>query len=198
MAKTDKTGRAGEHFVAAELCRRGVYATPFSGNLPGIDILATDDQQEYVAYIQVKTKQTARQHWQASLRQGWVIPNASNECLCLDTCDDARCTKATGKEPNHPHHRDATNLLTLPEVQGKQDHFWVFVSLEELQYWIVPDHTVRHEMIRRSHIEYLQERGGHRPGQKHGSLHFTIRTLSLTSWLGRWSTLGLGLEDSTA
>ena len=53
---TDKVGRAGEHYVAAELNRRGAYASPFSGNVPGIDIVATDDDMKRMAYIQVKTK----------------------------------------------------------------------------------------------------------------------------------------------
>ena len=66
---TDKVGRAGEHYVAAELNRRGAYASPFSGNVPGIDIVATDDDQKCTAYIQVKTK---RDHgkWHMSLNHG--------------------------------------------------------------------------------------------------------------------------------
>ncbi len=39
---SNRIGRAGEHYVAAELNRRGAYASPFSGNVPGIDIVATD------------------------------------------------------------------------------------------------------------------------------------------------------------
>ena len=35
---TDMLGRAGEHFVAAELNRRRVYASLWAGNLPGIAI----------------------------------------------------------------------------------------------------------------------------------------------------------------
>ena len=198
MARTDKIGRAGEHYVAAELNRRGAYASPFFGNVPGIDIVATDDRQEHMAYLQIKTKRIAKQLWQVSLRHPWDIPKGVLECLCLDTCDAARCEEASGKVSTHPHHSDATSLLTLPEVQGKPDHYWVFVSLEELQYWIVPDGVVRDEMIRRPHIKYLRDRGGHRPGFKHGSVHSTISALSLTSWLGRWSVLGLGLEDSNS
>jgi hypothetical protein len=37
------TQLTGEHLVAAELCRRGLLATPFSGNLPGFDVLALDE-----------------------------------------------------------------------------------------------------------------------------------------------------------
>lgn len=34
------TSQIGEHLVTAELGRRGIIATPFSGNVPDIDILA--------------------------------------------------------------------------------------------------------------------------------------------------------------
>ena len=196
MAQTDKIGRAGEHYVAAELNKRGAYASPFSGNVPGIDIVATDGGQAHPAFLQVKTKRCTADGWKVSLRHAWDIPKGSTDCLCLDTCCAARCTKASGKEPTHPHHRDVTNLLTLPKVKCKPYHYWVFVSLEELQYWIVPDDTVRGEMIREPHIKYLQERGGHRPGSKHGSVDARIKAPSLCSWRGRWRELGLGLEDS--
>ena len=52
--RTDTIGRAGEHYVAAELNRRGAYASPFSGNVPGIDIVATDSEQNRMVYIQVR------------------------------------------------------------------------------------------------------------------------------------------------
>ena len=196
MAPTNTIGRAGEHYVAAELNKRGAYASPFSGNVPGIDIVATNQKHEHEVFIQVKTKQFARARWPLSLRHAWVIPTKPvPECLCLDICNAGRCKEATGKDPTHPHHGDAQNLLTLQEVEGKPNHFWVFVSLEEMQYWILPDEIVRGEMIRQPHTKYLRERGGHRPGSKHGSLDTGIFAGSLTSWLGRWSVLGLGLED---
>ena len=196
MAKTDKIGRAGEHYVAAELNKRGAYASPFSGNVPGIDIVATDDQQEGMAYIQVKTKRRATDRWRASLHHAWHMPKGPIECLCLESCDATRCATAPVKPRSHPHHQNATNLLSLREVQGRPDHYWVFVSMEELQYWIVPDGVVRGEVIRQRHIEYLRERGGHRPGSKHGSLDTSIFAAWLSPWLGRWSALGLDLEDT--
>ena len=196
MARTDTIGRAGEHYVAAELNKRGAYASPFSGNVPGIDIVATDSEREHMVYIQVKTKQVAKARWPVSLRYGWTIPQGI-ACLCLESCEAARCEDATGKEPNHPHHSNATDLLSLPEVKAKQDHYWVFVSLEELDYWIVPDDNLR-QLIRREYIEYLRKKGGHRPGSKHGSLDGSLFASSITEWHRRWSVLGLGLgaEDS--
>ena len=38
---TKLTGAVGEFVVAAELCRRGLLATPFAGNVPHYDIIAS-------------------------------------------------------------------------------------------------------------------------------------------------------------
>ena len=37
---TQLSEQLSEHLVDAELARRGIVATPFSGNVPDIDILA--------------------------------------------------------------------------------------------------------------------------------------------------------------
>jgi hypothetical protein len=47
------TGQIGEYLVTAELGRRGIIATPFSGNVPDIDILAY--RKGTTGHIQVKT-----------------------------------------------------------------------------------------------------------------------------------------------
>src|SRR5664280_145555 len=46
-------GQVGEHLVCAELGRRGLIATPFSGNVPAFDIVAANEQCRTVP-IQVK------------------------------------------------------------------------------------------------------------------------------------------------
>lgn len=65
---SQQVARAGEHFVAAELHRRGAYAVTFAGNMPEIDILASDAGQTRTVAVQVKTKrsgtwQTTRREW---------------------------------------------------------------------------------------------------------------------------------------
>jgi hypothetical protein len=50
-------GQIGEHLVCAELGRRGLIATPFSGNVPAFDILAADDLCRTVP-IQVKASRS--------------------------------------------------------------------------------------------------------------------------------------------
>ena len=103
--RTDTIGRAGEHYVAAELNRRGAYASPFSGNVPGIDIVATDRRQERTLFIQVKTKRKG--NWPLSLAHGWEIPTPNPVCLCLGTCKPGSC------KDDHQHHLDAKDLGQL-------------------------------------------------------------------------------------
>lgn len=59
---------AGENFVAAEIHRRGGYAVTFSGNMKGIDLLASDASHELKIDIQVKTKTAGA--WQTSVLRG--------------------------------------------------------------------------------------------------------------------------------
>lgn len=87
--KTDQVGRAGEAFVVAEILRRGGYAVMFAGNMPGIDILASDAHHGRKVTIQVKTK-TSR-GWQTSTTKGrtwerdpdddrfWILVDLQND-----------------------------------------------------------------------------------------------------------------------
>ena len=174
-SSTDKIGRAGEHYVAAELNRRGAYASPFSGNVPGIDIVATDDSRERMAYIQVKTKREGG-NWQIGLHHGWskiTLSGCPGNGNCPTTC---------------------TPLLEEC-VMGKPNHFWIFVSLLKdggQEYCIVPDNDVRGRLIRERHLAYLSEHGGQRPGKKHDSLHHSFKDIDLQPWKDAWDSLGLG------
>ena len=171
---TDTIGRAGEHYVAAELNRRGAYVSPFSGNVPGIDIVATDDNCEHMIYIQVKTKREGG-NWQIGLQHGWAKITPSG---CPG---DGNCPKT------------CTPLLEGC-IAGKPNHYWVFVSLLKdggQQYYIVPDDDVRDRLIRERHLAYLSEHGGQRPGKKHDSLHHSFKDEDLQPWNNAWDSLGL-------
>ena len=54
--KTQLAGQIGEHLVVAELGRRGIVATPFSGNLPDIDILAYMDGKSVPIQVKANRK----------------------------------------------------------------------------------------------------------------------------------------------
>ena len=63
---SQQVGRAGEMFVAAEIHRRGGYAVTFAGNMPGIDILASNLDDSRRISIQVKTKRSGSWHARGS------------------------------------------------------------------------------------------------------------------------------------
>lgn len=48
------TKQIGEYLVSAELCRRGLISTTFTGNVPSFDILTINERLETIP-IQVKT-----------------------------------------------------------------------------------------------------------------------------------------------
>ena len=62
---TKLTGQIGEHLVTAELGRRGIIATPFSVNVPDIDVLA--HANGITGHIQVKA--INKDSWQFDIRK---------------------------------------------------------------------------------------------------------------------------------
>jgi hypothetical protein len=52
---TKLTGQIGEQLVSAVLGTKGFYATPFSGNVPGFDLIATNAETLESVPVQVKT-----------------------------------------------------------------------------------------------------------------------------------------------
>ena len=52
------TGQIGEHLVSAKLGTLGFYASPYSGNVPGFDVIAVDAQSLQTFPVQVKTSNT--------------------------------------------------------------------------------------------------------------------------------------------
>ena len=66
-------GQVGEHLVTAELGRREIIATPFSGNVPEIDILAFANR--VTGHIQVKA--ITGDSWQFDVRRFLTVELAS-------------------------------------------------------------------------------------------------------------------------
>ena len=75
-AGMQQTGQAGEHYVAAELCRRGAYAVTFIGNIPNFDIIASSREQTKAVQIQVKTNGRPRSKPNDEIRF-WVLVDLS-------------------------------------------------------------------------------------------------------------------------
>ena len=72
------TGAAGEHFVMAELLRRGLVAAKAPEGVPNFDIVITDIDGERLAAIQVKTRRDFN-----SGDKGWHM-KAKHEKLTSD------------------------------------------------------------------------------------------------------------------
>lgn len=66
--RNQRTGRAGEYYVAAELSRFGAYAVTFTGNMPAVDVMATNIEHSRTVHIQVKTKRS--RVWQCKTTEG--------------------------------------------------------------------------------------------------------------------------------
>jgi hypothetical protein len=60
-----QVARVGEHLVAAEIHLRGGYAATFAGNMPGVDLLASDALRTRTVHLQVKTRTGRR--WQSNI-----------------------------------------------------------------------------------------------------------------------------------
>jgi hypothetical protein len=58
-------GQIGEYLVCAELGRRDLIATPFSGNVPAFDILAAD---EFCRTVPIQVKACRRDNWPTDAR----------------------------------------------------------------------------------------------------------------------------------
>ncbi len=101
--RNQQTARAGEFFVAGELCRRGAYAVTFAGNMPHIDILASNTDQTKTIHIQVKTRRKG--DWQTR------IPTAEDRTLA---------PAAQGK------------FWVLVDIGGQSPRYWIVPEGEML------------------------------------------------------------------
>ena len=61
-------GQIGEFLVCAELGRRGLIATPFSGNVPAFDVLVADD---FCRTLPIQVKASRSDNWQSDARD-WM------------------------------------------------------------------------------------------------------------------------------
>lgn len=66
--RSQQIAAAGEFFVAAELSRRGAHTAVYLGNMPRIDLSATNIDQTRVVSIQVKTRRSGT--WQLNNQDG--------------------------------------------------------------------------------------------------------------------------------
>ena len=75
--KNQLTGQIAEHLVVAELGRRGLAATGFSGNIPTFDVLAVD---ENCRVVPIQVKASTGDNWPSDART-WMGISVETETL---------------------------------------------------------------------------------------------------------------------
>jgi len=80
-------GQTGEYLVAAELSRRGLIATTFTGNVPDYDIVASDQKGIHVS-VQVKASRSScwqfgdiTRFWRYLLKENTKLSGDQNHIL---------------------------------------------------------------------------------------------------------------------
>jgi len=163
---TKLTGAIGEFLVSAELCRRGLLATPFSGNVPHYDIIASD---EFGGHLVIQVKAINKTNWQFNARK-FIEITMNGDCQVL------------GNPISEPY----PNLYCVFVVIGEEnatDRFFVF-SWKELSSLII------------SHYQtYLSKHGGIRP-KAPKSPHCAIGIVELEKYEDQWDKILIAIKNS--
>lgn len=153
---TKLTGATGEFLVSAQLCRRGLIATPFAGNVPHYDIIASSEHGGHLA-IQVK----------AINKTSWQF-NVSNFADIRMDGDK----QIIGKRKKEPY----PNLFCIFVSLGNnhtEDRYFIF-SWNDLA-----------EIITNNHRRYLEKHKGVRP-KSPKSTHSSVDISSLEKFEDNW------------
>ena len=161
------TGAVGEFRVAAELCRRGLLATPFSGNVPHYDIVASGQRGGHVA-IQVKA--INRGAWQFDIGRFMQI-------AIEETPHGVR--QVPGRVVREPY-PGLVFVLVLLSPDGV-DRFFV-LTWKQLRRIIVGRYR-----------RYLAKHGGVRPRAPR-SLHVSLPVDDVADYEGSWDTIRLPMR----
>lgn len=154
-------GQVGEFLVCAELGRRGLIATPFAGNVPAFDIIATDGELNSVP-IQVKTS------------NGSSWPFRAKPLLQIE------CDASTGQQ-RILGIRDTANpnliyVFVCLGHSGQKDRFFIMKKAEMLA------------RLERHYQAYLDKHGGRRP-KKPESMHATLEVAEMESFEDNWELI---------
>jgi hypothetical protein len=157
------TGAVGEFLVAAELCRRGLLATPFAGNVPHYDIIASGQSGGHVA---VQVKAINGHAWQFDIRK------------FMDAhMDEDGKHQILGDQQPEPFPELMCVLVVLKKTEQdektEQDRFFI-LEWKELQNLLV-----------RSHTEYLSNHNFVRP-RKPDSFHAALRISDVEPFENKW------------
>ena len=155
------TKQVGEYLVAAELCRKGLIATTFTGNVPDYDIVAINDKGEDFL-IQVKT-----------IRGGsWQFGNMT---MFVDVeLDEKKKIQIVGrkKKPKYPN---LVYVFVLLDRSGR-DRFFILKAAE------------LHQRMAADHRKVIKHFKGKRP-RNWKSFHGGIKSHALAKYEDRWEVV---------
>ena len=157
-------GQTGEYLIAAELSRRGLIATTFTGNVPHYDIIASDESGRHVS-VQVK----------ASRGPSWQFGNITQYCDI--TFDGKRQVVGAGKPC--PVRR---LIMTFVKISPDGNDCFYILPWKRLRDLLV-DH----------HRTFLARHDGTRP-KKWDSLHCAIAETALRPYQDKWDTIEKNLK----
>lgn len=126
------TGQVAEHLVVAELGRRGLAATGFSGNIPTFDVLAVD---ENCRVVPIQVKASTGDNWPSDART-WMDISVEGETLRQQSRGPS--TLATPDliyvcvviAPHGTDRRDRFFVLTMQDLQR--------VCIDAYAHWMDP------------------------------------------------------------
>lgn len=156
---TKLTGAVGEFLVAAELCRRGIIATPFSGNVPHYDIVASD---EWGGHLVIQVKAITKKTWQFD----------AGKFVEISMSGDQQILRAPIKEP-------FPNLHCIFVALGEShvtDRYFIFT-------W-----TELRSVIETRHRAYLKKHNGIRPKAPE-SRHCSVDISELEQYEDQWQRI---------
>ena len=147
------TGQIAEYLVVAELGRRGLAATGFSGNIPTFDVLAVD---ENCRVVPIQVKASNGDNWLSDART-WMEISVETETLRQDLRGPTALATpdliyiCVAIAPQGADRRDRFFVLTMSELQR--------VCINAYSDWMVPKDWKRprnpHSFACRYNIEQL-------------------------------------------
>ena len=157
-------GQTGEYLVAAELSRRGLITTTFTGNVPHYDIIAADELGRHVS---VQVKAGRGESWQfGDIRQ-----------YCEITFDGKR--QVVGKPKTSPVRRLVVVFVRITEDRNDRFYICTWQSLRDL--------------LIKGHVAFLQKHEGVRP-RRWDSMHSAIVEKTLRPYQDKWETVESNLR----
>lgn len=163
---TKLTGAIGEFLVSAELCRKGLLATPFSGNVPHYDIIASDDLG---GHLVIQVKAINKVNWQFDAQKFVEIKMEGDRQIL-----------------GSPYSEPYPNLYCVFVALGGshvKDRYFVF-SWTELRSLIIFHHRA-----------YLEKHGGVRPKAPR-STHCSISISELENFEDQWDKILLAIKNN--